>query len=222
VLEHDADDRFAACVVFDLDDIDAAFAELDSRYVAGEAAAHAHTWSVIAKAYDGFNRRDLIATTPDWVNIDHRRGAAFAPGDIIAYLQAAWNDSPDTKIYIEAVHRLDNLGAVVTHVAHGISHEGFDAEWRDVFLITVEGNLVSRCELFDESDLDTALMKFEHLARPAPRLENAASRADERVLAYFAAHDWDSMTQILADDYYSDDRRRVVNVGHRQSRDTVH
>jgi hypothetical protein len=221
VLEHDADDRFAACVVFDLDDIDAAFAELDSRYVAGEAAAHAHTWSVIAKAYDGFNRRDLIATTPDWVNIDHRRGAAFAPGDIIAYLQAAWNDSPDTKIYIEAVHRLDNLGAVVTHVAHGISHEGFDAEWRDVFLITVEGNLVSRCELFDESDLDTALMKFEHLARPAPRLENAASRADERVLAYFAAHDWDSMTQILADDYYSDDRRRVVNVGHRQSRDTV-
>ena len=36
-----------------LDDIDAAFEELDARYLAGEAAAHAHTWSVIAEAYAG-------------------------------------------------------------------------------------------------------------------------------------------------------------------------
>ena len=30
------------------DDIDAAFEELDTRYLAGEAAAYAHTWSVVA------------------------------------------------------------------------------------------------------------------------------------------------------------------------------
>ena len=48
VFEIDADDRIAAAVVFDLDDFDAAFAELDARYLAGEAAAHGHTWSVIA------------------------------------------------------------------------------------------------------------------------------------------------------------------------------
>ena len=41
IVEIDADDRIAARVVFDLDDIDAAFAELDARYLAGEAAAHA-------------------------------------------------------------------------------------------------------------------------------------------------------------------------------------
>ena len=41
VIEIDADDRIAAYVMFDLDDIDAAFAELDARYLAGEAAAHA-------------------------------------------------------------------------------------------------------------------------------------------------------------------------------------
>ena len=50
IVEIDADERIAAHVVFDLDDIDAAFAELDARYLAGEAAAHAHTWSVIAQA----------------------------------------------------------------------------------------------------------------------------------------------------------------------------
>ena len=59
--------------MFDLDDIDAAFAELDARYLAGEAAAHAHTWSVIAGPTPRFNRHELPATTPDWVNVDHRR-----------------------------------------------------------------------------------------------------------------------------------------------------
>ena len=43
------DQRITASVMLDLDDIDAAFAELDARYLAGEAAAHAHTWSLIAR-----------------------------------------------------------------------------------------------------------------------------------------------------------------------------
>ena len=63
--------------MFDLDDFDAAIAELDARYLAGEAAAHAHTWSVIAGTYAAFNRHEFPATTPDWVTIDHRRGAAL-------------------------------------------------------------------------------------------------------------------------------------------------
>ena len=67
IVEIDADDRIAAVIVFDPDDIDAAFAELDARYLAGEAAAHAHTWSVIAQGYAAFNRHELPATTPDWV-----------------------------------------------------------------------------------------------------------------------------------------------------------
>ena len=67
IFEINADDRFAAAVAFDLDDIDAAFEELDRRYLAGEAAAHAHTWSVIARTYAGFNRHELPATTQDWV-----------------------------------------------------------------------------------------------------------------------------------------------------------
>ena len=60
VVEIDADERIAAVVVFDLDDIDAAIAELDARYLAGEAAAHAHTWSVDR----GQLRRAQPARTP--------------------------------------------------------------------------------------------------------------------------------------------------------------
>ena len=51
----------SARVSFDADDFDAAFEELDARYLAGEAAAHAHTWSVIAAAYAAFNRHELPA-----------------------------------------------------------------------------------------------------------------------------------------------------------------
>ena len=38
-------------VTFDLDDFDAAIAELDARYLAGQAAPHARTWSVIMQGY---------------------------------------------------------------------------------------------------------------------------------------------------------------------------
>ena len=85
--------------------------------------------------------------------------------------------------------------------------------------MTVEGDLVNRCEVFDEADLDAALARFDELSRPAPRLENAASQVAERFLAHFAARDWDAMAEILADDISIDDRRRVVNAGIRHGRD---
>ena len=42
--------------------------------------------------------------------------------------------------------------------------------------MTVEGDLINRCELFDETDLEAALARFDELNPPAPRLENAATR----------------------------------------------
>ena len=107
ILEIDAEERIVASVSFDLDDIDAAFEELDARYLAGEAARHAHTWSVISLAYTAMNRHELPATTPDWVNIDHRRGIAFAPGQATAYLLASHD--PEGSVYVETVHRLGRL-----------------------------------------------------------------------------------------------------------------
>ena len=83
--------QIAAIVIFELDDFDAAIAELDARYLAGEAAAHARTWSVITGTYASVNRHEFPATTPDWVNIDHRGETAFAAGDLKAYSVPGWN-----------------------------------------------------------------------------------------------------------------------------------
>ncbi len=219
VLDIDTDNRAAAQVVFDPDDIDAALAELDSRYLAGDAAAHAHTWTLVTRAYAALNRRQLPETTVDWVNVDHRRLAPIAAGDLGAYLLATWDLSPQSSIRIEAVHRLSEVGAVVTQVVEGTSQEGFDAEWRTIDLATYEGDKINRTELFDEEDLDAALARFDELQPQAPRLENAASQNGERVLACFAARDWAAMAELLAEDISADDRRRVVNAGNRHGRD---
>ena len=82
IVEINADGRIGAVVIFDLEDIDAAIAELDARYLAGEAAARSRAWSVITKGFASLNRRELPPTTPDWVNVDHRRGTSIAPGEM--------------------------------------------------------------------------------------------------------------------------------------------
>jgi hypothetical protein len=215
IVEIDADERIVARVAFDLEDIDAAYEELDSRYLAGEAAAHAHTWSVIS----ALHRHELPELTPDCVNIDHRRGIAFASGDMTPYIGATLDDVPDFSIHLETVHRLNSFGAVVTFTSSGTSRGGFDAEWRMIQVLAVRGDMISHCELFDEEDLDTALEKFEELNSPAPRLENAASRVDDQLWEGFAARDWHAISEMLADDHYSDDRRLVVGAGIRHGRD---
>jgi hypothetical protein len=83
----------------------------------------------------------------------------------MAYIRAALSDGV-YSIYVEAVHRLNDFGAVVTLVSNGTSEEGFDGEWRMTDIFAVEGDLISRCEVFDETDLDAALARFEELNRP--------------------------------------------------------
>lgn len=219
IVEVDGDERLTALITFDLDDIDAAVAELDARYAAGEAAAHARTWSVIAKTSDAYNRREPMATTADWINIDHRRTTSFASGDMAAFLHAAWDHARHTTTYIETVHQLNDLGALITHVTSATSDEGFDAEWRVLAIFTADGDLINRCELFDEADFGVALARFDELSRPAPQLENAATRVYNRFIGFLTARDWDNMVALIADDVVHDDRRKVINAGMQRGRE---
>ena len=221
VVEIDADERMAAVVVLDADDIDAAIAELDTRYLAGEAAAYARTWTVIAKSYASLRRQELPAISPGTVFVDHRRAAAYGASDLSAYIRAGFDLGQNIRPYVEAVHRLSDLGAVCSYAAHGASHEGFDAEWQGIDLTTVDGEMVNRCEFFDEDDLEAALATFDQLSRPAPRLENPATRTLDRVSAYFAARDWAELGAMTATDVVDEDRRRVANAGVRHGRDAV-
>ena len=95
-------------------------------------------------------------------------------------MRVGWDLTPDIRVYVEAVHRLSDLGAVVTAPVCGSSHEGFAAEWRMIDLFTVEGDLINRLEIFDEADLDVALARFEELQPRVQPLENAATQVAGR------------------------------------------
>jgi hypothetical protein len=213
VVEIERDRRIRAVVVFDSDDIGGALAELDARYLAGEAAPYSHTWSVITSAYAGFNRGELPAPTGELASVDHRRVAAMAPGEGRAYFHASWELAAELSVYIESVHLLSDFGAVLTHVGRGTSRDGFEAEWRTVDVMAVDGDLINRGELFDEADLDAALARFEELSQPAQCHQNTASGVDRLFWDYFGARDWAAITSIVDDDVCIDDRRRVVSAG---------
>jgi predicted Abi (CAAX) family protease len=119
----------------------------------------------MADAFAAVNRHELSKRMPDWVNVDHRRGPAFATGDMTDYVRDFWDDMPDMSVYIEIVHRVSSHGAMITQAARGTSQQGFEAEWRENSIFMFDGDLMSRCELFDEADLDAALARVDELDR---------------------------------------------------------
>src|SRR5262249_3066782 len=76
LTEVDRDGRWVGCVTFDLDDLDAAHAELDARYEAGEASEHARAWAADRRVLGTIAVRDWdsLATSfaPDFAIRDHR------------------------------------------------------------------------------------------------------------------------------------------------------
>lgn len=222
VIEIDSDEKVVAAVVFDADDLDAAIVELDARYLAGEAADCAEAWSAITTAFVAMSRGDMPATHSGFTDVDHRPLGIVGAGNLMEYLRVAQADMQRNTIYVESVHRLTDRGAVITHVAKGISHDGSDVEWRMVDTLLVDGGLISHCEMFDEADLTAALARFEELQSRKPRrLHNMASQVSQRFIALFAARDWDAMADIWADDYYQDDHRSIVNAGMRHGREAA-
>ena len=218
IVEINADAKGVAHIYFDPNDIDAAFEELDARYLAGEAAAYSHTWSVITATYAALNRREPPPTTPDWVNIDHRRGFSFAPGQMPALL-SKWNLTTDLSCHIEVVHRLNDVGAVISSASHETSEDGVSAEWHVISVVTLDGDLINRTEIFDEGDLGVALARFDELQPQTRGPENAASRVVARVWGCLADRNWAALAEMLTDDFSSHDHRRVVNAGVRRGRD---
>ncbi len=54
-------------------------------------------------------------------------------------------------------------------------------------LVTVEGDLFNRCEMFDEADLDAALARFDELARRRRGWKTRQAKRTQRFWTYFAA-----------------------------------
>jgi SnoaL-like domain len=129
-------------------------------------------------------------------------------------MRATFDVAPDINIHIDAVHLLTSLGAVITHTAHGTSPDGFNAEWREVVILTVDGDLVNRCEMFDEDDLANAIARFDELSPPTPHFENAATRTWRQIVDACNRRDADGFLALASADGHLEDRRKGLRASH--------
>ena len=139
-------------------------------------------------------------TTPDWVNIDHRPETTFA-GRPHRIRRRRLGPHPDISVRIEAVHRLNDLGAVVTYCGHGTSQEGFDAEWREIDLLRSKATWSTAARCSTRRTSTPRSLGSKNCTRRHRDWKTRQAEWTERFLAYLAARDWDAAAETLADDF---------------------
>src|SRR5262249_18910858 len=221
----DAGDRVAT-VHLDPDDLEGAYAELDRRYAAGEAAPYARTWETLQRLERALAARDwddLAAVfDPGFVLEDHRLigwGTLHSRDHFLERIRVLVDLAPDVVMRADHILALDDrvMLAVTRWVG---SREGgpFEIPFVTVAVFGPDGR-IQRSDAYDPEQLDGARARFDALrvgaahdplaalARP-----NAASAAADRWFAAFAARDWTAMRALCAPDAQFEDRRRLALV----------
>jgi hypothetical protein len=195
----DTDGKFAFQVVFDPEDEDAAYAELDARYVADEGRPHAAVLSLIFRGVDAFNRRDENALASDVVYVDHRPLHA-AETDAAVWQRAVVASVPDQVARIIAVHRATAAGAVVTIEGNGRSTDDVAVQVLTTNVYRVSDGQVTHWERYEGRALEVALARFDELTAQQPLLDNQCTRMTRRFDAAARAGDWDAVRSCIAGD----------------------
>jgi ketosteroid isomerase-like protein len=214
LFEVDEEVQSVVHVTFDLDDLDAAFAELDARYDAGEGAATRQT--PITRAFlRAFAARDwdaLAATlAPDLVVHDHRLlgwETLHGPAQYIEALRSLTDLAPDVRLRLDHIET-SGRSALYVPVWEG-THEGGAFESPSVFVAELdERDRIRRFDQYDLTQLGDARARYADL-RPDPlRIPpNAATRNAQRQAAALKARDLDTLSRLCAPTMLFDDRRR--------------
>src|SRR5207249_1897924 len=160
----DAGDR-VAMVHLDPDDLDAAYAELDRRYAAGEAAPYARTWETLQRFAAAGDWDELASVfDPDLVLEDHRPigwGTLHSRDEYLAMIRALVDLAPDLSLRLEHVLALDDRRTLGVGRAAG-SWEGgpFEMPFVAVVMLGPDGR-IQRFHQYDLEQLDAARARFE-------------------------------------------------------------
>jgi hypothetical protein len=159
-----------ALVRFDADNLDAAYAELDARYAAGEAAPFAAAVEMTRAFVRAFGNRDweylAAQNAPDLVVYDHRR-LGWETLDLRAYvamLRALADLAPDARLRLEHVtysaRALFFVGAWI-----GTREGGAFEDRKVVVSATDELGRMDRVDQYNVDQLDEARARFAELCR---------------------------------------------------------
>src|SRR6185295_8973023 len=201
LVEVAADGRFATVDLFDWEDLDAAYVELQTRYEAGEAAMHRPLVSAYVRA---FAERDWDAIAalypPTFGEIDRRTIALTGT----AHGARAWTQdrvlvdlAPDTRVRFDHIRNCP--GGFLSHVTFYGSRDG--AQYELVYVIVSERDESGewqRNDVYDPEQLDQAWARFEVLnareslprdARAIAKPNAAAATMERWQAAYDAGFD---------------------------------
>ncbi len=221
----DAGDRVAV-VMFDPDDLDGAYAELDRRYAAGEAAPYARAWETYQRFVRAVAARDWeeLASVfdPDLVFDDHRLigwGTLHSSNEYLTRIRALVDLAPDVMVRLDHVLALDDRGTLGVGLWVGRREGGpFEIPFVAVTVLAPDGR-GQRMHVYDLHQLDAARACFEAIRAGAVRdplaataRPTAATVAADRWHAAFAAHDWAALRALCAPDATFEDRRHLALV----------
>ncbi len=219
--EVDRDGRIVAIVLFDLEDRDAAHAELDRRFDAGEAASHPEisaAWAARARAVQARDWDAVAALyAPSFVSADHRPLGFPSGGGIDAHIkgfQAMFELAPDARVLTD--HKILSNRGVLTSVCWQGTRDGgaFEIPQIGVAEFDAHGKFC-RLDIYAPEQLDRALARFAELAAPASAehpFANAASRYNERFVRAWEARDWNAVRALHRPECQVDDRRRLMRI----------
>ena len=207
VVELDERGERVATVRFDPGDLDAATAELDDRYAAGEAAAYPHVWGWMRDwgktiaTWDLDARAALVA--PDHVVHDHRLfgwETAHGVAGMLEIYKSMLELAPDARFRVD--HATISAHASLVVGAWIGTREGgaFEAPRIAVQEFDHASGRGCRLDLYDPGQLAEARACFAAVAARTPRdplaafaRPNAATAVRDRLDAAFEARDWDAI-----------------------------
>ena len=225
LYETDDDERLRTLVMFDADNLDDAYDELDARYAASEGASTADAFSVATRAGAALLRRDWVALAAclddDYAFVDHRSlSVGRFLGDLdreglLRSMQELVSLSPRAKLRMTAVLRLSERGMVYRQsiTGEGAGEGNFEnIENTGVMVGVFRDGRLQRNEIFADSDLDAALRRYEELVGEPALLQNSCTRVAEMIDTAMLRGDVDAILARLAEHSVQDDRRSGIRL----------
>ena len=216
--EVDALGKLVALVVFDLEDVDVAYAELDDRYDDHERAARGRPLAVSRfSALFAARQWDRIGAllSPALIVQDHRAlgwGTICGPADYLALLKSLAELSPDAVIRADHMRGHDR-GALIVTMLRGTRDGGI---FEDPRVLVAEFDVqkrICRFDFYSPEQLDEAIARFDALRSNAPEIPpNAATRTSDRWQEAFARRDYDEIAALYAPTAVWEDRRRMIRL----------
>jgi class 3 adenylate cyclase/tetratricopeptide (TPR) repeat protein len=200
---------------FDPDDTDAAFAELDRLYLAGDGAPHAGVVGRFAEFITKVNAGDWTAArqflADDYVLEDHRT-IGYGEMDVHELadnFDALRNAGRRRRMRVEHIPAVSDAALVMVSVEVGdVAQDTGRFEHRQINVMSHDGRVFHGQDIYAEDELGLAMIRFRELSGEW----NLAVRVYLDAIAAWNRGEWEGFAVHIAPDVESIDNRRFTQV----------